>query len=278
MSLMVRSARPAESPRRQGGGGSLLEVGCAVLLATGLFAFRPSPCLAQDTPAPPAEDSTGHLLGQVLDATTGEPIPLARLTLADLGRRAVTDSAGRFDFAFVPAGTHDVRIEHVRYGSQSTSVTVAAGEAMGIELRFDPRAIALDPLEVSVRALDPDLLGTGFYRRQMSGRGGFYAEEEYLEQPVRKSLSWQRARETMRGVVLRLGMRPNRKCAEVLIDGRRRLPGEKIWMHVVAGIEVYGPHQAPLHLYDRSWPSQCGLVLVWTKDRVNGDDPEEEGE
>lgn len=214
------------------------------------------------------QDTAGHLVGSLRDATTGEPIRLAVVSLPHLERQTVSDSAGRFDLAFVPAGVHRLVVRHIRYGVRTADVEVQSGRAVGAEIRLDPEAIQLEPLEVTVRRLNPDLLGTGYYRRQLGGATGFFADEEYLNLPVRRNLPLGAALETMREVVMRLGLRSKGGCRVTMIDGRLYRGYEPIYPSDLAGIEVYRRHEVPLEVRyslppDRL-PSECGLVLLWT--------------
>lgn len=259
--------------RRSGPGSSGSPVPVLVLVIEVfllLVLLLPAGRLAAQEPgrAQAAPETTGHLVGSLRDATTGEPIRLAVVTLPDLDREAVSDSAGRFDLAFVPAGVHRIVVRHIRYGVRTARVEIQAGRAVGTEIRLDPEAIQLEPLEVTVRRLNPDLLGTGYYRRQMGGATGFFADEEYLTQPVRKSLPLGAALETMREVVMRLGLRSSGGCRVTMIDGRLYRGYEPLYATDLAGIEVYRRHEVPLEVQvslppDRL-PSECDLVLLWT--------------
>ena len=51
---------------------------------------------------------------------------------------AVTDSAGSFTLADVPAGTHKVTVWHEKLGHQSKEITVADGEETVVDFEFSP--------------------------------------------------------------------------------------------------------------------------------------------
>ena len=247
------------------------------------------PALGQESQEGARGDNTGHIIGQLRDASTGQPIASARVTLSGLDHRTLTDVNGRFDLAFVPAGSHMLQFQHIGFGVQRAEVTVPAGEAIGVEVELKPEAIEVAPLTVSIQTLNPDLMGTGFYRRKYANRGGFFGEEEFLNAPVRQSLPVLEAIPQMGPVVLRLGMGPARRCAPILVDGRPYTAGYVTdYSHDFSGIEIYGPHEAPTDLYQgvsmyeglaqsrrRSASGQgqvvkqesierCGLILLWT--------------
>ena len=76
-----------------------------------------------------AQDSTGVVYGTVTDARFGDPLPGATVEIA--GRRAASDSDGRYAFAGIPRGRIQLRADFVGYSSlvvvaelQSDSVRV----------------------------------------------------------------------------------------------------------------------------------------------------------
>src|SRR5512132_4392025 len=55
------------------------------------------------------------IAGTVRDSATGESIPHARVTLADLSRVVETNADGRFVFVGVPPGAHVIRAHYIGY-------------------------------------------------------------------------------------------------------------------------------------------------------------------
>lgn len=80
--------------------------------------------------APLAAQPAQAVEGRVIDLT-GAPVAGARVELVVAGqtRSVGTDSAGRFRFDSVPAGTYKVTASHVALAPASTDVTVADGAA-----------------------------------------------------------------------------------------------------------------------------------------------------
>lgn len=283
--------RPGTVPLREAG------------LAAALLWIAASPVAGQQAAEPSAPDSTGYILGHVRDDSTGKPVPAALVSLPALDRRTLTDIAGRFEFGFVPAGTHTLRVRHIRYGSREIQVTVDPGEDVGVELAFRPRAIELEPLEVSVEALNPDLVGTGFYRRKMSGIRGFFADEEFTNGPAWSYRTVIEAVSQTREV--RINMMGGNECVgPILLNGRPYEPGYvKEYFRDLSGVEIYAPGDVPPDLLEsleayrkatrglprhpaagdgddvhrmRSRIRRCGIILLWT-DRDGKVFGEEEG-
>src|SRR6187401_2918410 len=59
--------------------------------------------------------TTGGLRGSVRDASTGEPIGLATVTIPELKRGATTDAQGNYCIINLPAGRYTVRVALLGY-------------------------------------------------------------------------------------------------------------------------------------------------------------------
>lgn len=271
--------------------------GVGMLLLMGLLT-APGPAAAQEAgtearAATTSPDSTGSVVGYVRDDSTGVPIAAAEVSLPELGRRTLTGIDGGFSFESVPAGTYLLRLKHIRYGTREAEVSVEAGQQMGVELAFSPRAIELEPVTVSVRAMNPDLTGTGFYHRMLSGEGGFFGGEDYVNAPAR---SYQPVREALmqnwavRAVFVNM-VGPGRCMGPIFLNGRPFDPGYVTdYFRDLAGIEVYSPSEVPPDLLEeleayrratkglprhpaagdaddihrlREGINRCGVILLW---------------
>lgn len=257
------------------------------LLLTSLV-MAPS-AVAQDTTGVGAPDSTGYIIGHVRDDSTDLPVAAAVVSLPDLDRRTLTNSSGRFEIDLVPPGTHVLRVRHIRYGTRDVEITLRPGEEIGVELAFAPRAIEVEGLKVSVEALNPDLVGTGFYQRKMLGTGGFFGGEDYVKAPVRSYKTIKEALPEMRP----LFVRSYASCrGPLLLNGRPFEPGYvNDYSRDLAGIEIYGPSEVPPGILEdlkayrevtKDLPRhpaagdgddvermkfsirRCGLVLMWS--------------
>jgi len=110
---------------------------CLVLvLALGVSTSR-----AQDAP-------TGTVRGQVVDATTGEALVGVNVGVQGTSLGAATSRDGRFAIDEVPAGTHVLQASFVGYRTIQREITVRAGEATEVALRFTPADIEMQGVEV----------------------------------------------------------------------------------------------------------------------------------
>lgn len=97
---------------------------------------------------------SGRVFGWLRDAETGEAVSDARVEIMDTEDHvALTDGRGRFTFAKVPPGRHVLQVEHLAYGTRASEFVLSSTVPSAVEVDIPTRAIELDPLEVTVRAL-----------------------------------------------------------------------------------------------------------------------------
>jgi len=97
------------------------------------------PLHAQQTP-------TSTVRGRITDSTTKQPI--AGVTVVLEGRRALSQSDGRFVISGVTAGAHTVRTQMIGYAPVSHDVTVADGAPTDVDFTLAAQAIGLSALVV----------------------------------------------------------------------------------------------------------------------------------
>ena len=85
--------------------------------------------------------NTGKLAGQVLDASTGEPLPGANVVLAGTQLGTAADVEGNYFIIGVPVGTYDVQASFVGYQVQTqVGVEINAGYTREINFNLSPGA------------------------------------------------------------------------------------------------------------------------------------------
>ncbi|MGH7573579.1 MAG: SusC/RagA family TonB-linked outer membrane protein [Longimicrobiales bacterium] len=99
--------------------------------------------------APAAAQQTGTISGIAISEETGEPLQAVQIGIEGSPFQALSRANGRFTIEGVPAGTHTVVAILIGFASATESVTVTAGETEPLELRLDPRAIALSEIVVT---------------------------------------------------------------------------------------------------------------------------------
>jgi len=234
--------------------------------------------------------AAGDVVGTVVSAETGAPVPGARIRDFAGTAQAVSGENGAFRLRRLPAGARALEIEHVAYGTSEAEVEVRYAEATVVELRLVPRAIEVEPLEVEIEGFrDLRLESKGFYeRREMGeklGLGSFWdAEEIRRRNPQRISqlvADHQGVRLDCGGSVLArqcvVRMIRSPTCpngADVYVDGVRVIAGdgtersllsldEVVMPSEVGGLEIYtGAATLPAELSGSS--GQCGAIVIWT--------------
>ncbi len=73
----------------------------------------------------------GEISGRVVVADSGRPpVPGAEASIAELGRRVLSDSSGRFRLKEIPPGTHTVVLRAIGFKSESSLVTIDRDEVV----------------------------------------------------------------------------------------------------------------------------------------------------
>ena len=98
-------------------------------------------------------ESTGTIVGTVVDAEKGTVQDLAQVYIAELNRSAEWSEDGRFTMAKVPAGEYLITAELIGYESAATTVVVVAGEVVSVELELMASAVELEEVVVTGTAV-----------------------------------------------------------------------------------------------------------------------------
>lgn len=88
------------------------------------------------TPSPSPQPTNGTIYGYVTDASTGQPIANAAVSVSGVGT-VYTDSQGYYQIS-VPAGTYTVTASASGYISQSQNVTVNSGLSVQVDFQLQP--------------------------------------------------------------------------------------------------------------------------------------------
>jgi carboxypeptidase family protein/TonB-dependent receptor-like protein len=225
--------------------------------------------------------------GTVLDATTSAAVPSAAVVLLDsVGRqlgRVTTDQNGSFLLHLGASGQVRVRVDHTAYASYvSPSRALGASETLTLEVRLEPRALALD--SVVVRAQGRSHVA-GFHRRRAINAFGHFISRDEIDRR-----SPPRTTELVRGVaglavvsvpfrgrtynVIAVRGGQTRCQPAIYVDGvpfEQQVPhstlDELLAPAMLEGVEVYTTSSnAPAEFID---PAGCGVVLFWTRSGEN---------
>ncbi len=252
---------------------------------------------------PWAEPALGQvrIVGRVIDDVTETPIPQAEISLlapdGSVLSRTLSSETGTFEFEVRRVRGVRITARQLSYADNTTPLLYFDGRRFfQVEVRLDPEAILLAPLEVIAWSgeLDDALLG-GFRQRLEAGLGIFITREAVearnptmvtdllREVPgVRVTGGGPGAEATIR--MARAGMS---NCAtQIFVDGflvNRRSGARSAPMDFriddvvspgsVEGIEVYrGLSSVPAEFLNPD--AECGVIAIWTRrgGRLSGHD------
>jgi hypothetical protein len=229
---------------------------------------------------------TGTLRGMVVAAESGQPLPLARVTIGQGEEARMSGEDGSFEFSDVPIGPLTLTASLFGYADAHGGVVMGGGQTLDLEVRLSPRPIELEPIVVEAVSLD---IGDGMLadvrRRADWGWGTVLLTEELEDRTKRASRTTDilqeygarvtGIRETDRSLSLRrAGCGPT-----VYVDGIKLTRGSRagggggvesaqaanlVHPMDIAAIEIYrGPAETPGEFLDSN--SQCGVILLWTR-------------
>lgn len=99
------------------------------------------------------ETFTGTITGKVTDATTGEVLQGATVTLNPTGSSRTTGSDGNFEFLNLDPKQYEIQAKKNGYTTNSKSVTVVAGRTISGDIQLTP-VVQEAKLELSVSSLN----------------------------------------------------------------------------------------------------------------------------
>ncbi len=104
----------------------------------------------QQRPAQPrAPQQPGTVVGVVVDAASGRPLPAAQVRLLGVNRGDLTHDDGAFEFADLPAGRYTVSVQRVGYAAAERTVVLGPGGRGDVRVELAPSAARLAPVVVT---------------------------------------------------------------------------------------------------------------------------------
>ena len=248
------------------------------------------------TSAPPA---TVTIDGIVRDRE-GRPLSAAEV-MVDQEHRVITNSRGEFSIPNLPAGIVEFTARRIGYSPVTTAVQVDPGVTVHLAVKLVPLSTQLGTIVVEGKRLDKALWQTGFYQRQLTGRGSYF-DDEYLKHfggglgTLMLNVPTVRLARASNGSALAVGKLPNGSdCSlNIFVDGNV-IPfatnmglDDIVNRDDVLAVEVY-PRASEMparisglggsgglgtigtvnlqgaSMQSNSSTSDCGAVLIWTK-------------
>lgn len=210
--------------------------------------------------------------GVVVDAQKA-PIPSVEVTLKPKGeqsRLAVSDTAGRFKFAGVPAGPVVLTVRRIGFAAKTIDIDVTGGGVV-------------PPIEVSLEAVATEMpsvvveesrqhLAEFYDRKANSNFAKFFDQKDikkrnplYLSEMIRTVAGADVSSAGAGNRILLRGCKPM-----VWVDGMRAQGAELdevVRPSDIAGLEVYPSNAGlPAGYQDRN-NRMCGAIIVWTRNQ-----------
>lgn len=93
----------------------------------------------------------GDIVGIVYDNSVGEPIPVAKVSLKEIGKTAVTGTDGSYSFTGVEAGEYTITVTKKGYNDGSNTVTVKADSKVQCDILMEriPAYVTADKEELN---------------------------------------------------------------------------------------------------------------------------------
>jgi hypothetical protein len=107
---------------------------------------------AADAQAQDDEPRKVALRGRVVDAVTGQPVPVTVVRSLTAARAVVTDSAGEFLLPGLKAGSHEMEAGRIGYDAVTLLVNVTGNDSLVVELK--PLPINLEAITAIARTLE----------------------------------------------------------------------------------------------------------------------------
>lgn len=109
-------------------------------------------------------ETTGSIYGIVNDATNGEPVPMAHVSLNPGGKATNTGSDGRYEFLNMEPGQYTIQISKSGYVTNTKQITVVAGQQasgdMLLTSEHQEADIRIDPTSLNFGTTQDELVVT----------------------------------------------------------------------------------------------------------------------
>jgi hypothetical protein len=229
---------------------------------------------AVPTPDSAAQRGRARLVGVIRNAD-GQPVPGARITVADARAMAISASDGSYRLASLPTGTRRVDVIMIGYAPLSTAADLRPNQTVTLNPILQRRTAMLDSVAVYAAATRDY---SGFEARRKKGLGYFVTAAQARKSGARDVLQALVMAPGLRGggISGRGGCRPVVYVDGLMFGGGLGGFGSPLDTAIpfsdVGGIEVYAnsadaPAQfgSPGNQTGLSNSGGCSVVVVWSK-------------
>ena len=174
--------------------------------------------------------ATGTIRGQVVEAGSQRALGGVQVSVPGTNRRAVTDAAGEYTLAGVPAGAIRLRADLIGYGVGERAVTVTSGQTARVDFLLTPLAMELDALVVTGTA--------GATQKRAIGNSVTTVSAEQITEiaPIQNVTQLLQARAP--GLSINPGAGTTGTAAQIRIRGQSSIAGSQIPVFIVDGVRI----------------------------------------
>jgi hypothetical protein len=112
---------------------------------------------------PGRAQTTGQILGRVIEAETRAPVSTAEVWIENLDLRALTSDRGNFLLTGVPVGEYRLQAQRIGFRSAAVMVRVRGGRTTQVTIQLTPAPVELEELAAEVeraRLIEPEVVVT----------------------------------------------------------------------------------------------------------------------
>jgi hypothetical protein len=213
-----------------------------------------------------------RVTGRVVSHATHTGISGATISVPELGRSTITDSAGRYLIGGFPSGRYRFVVRMIPYSLKEATLLLERGDHRTLDFELDSADAQTLPAVPITAAAPVDLRLRDFERRRLTGRGQYLSEEQIKQMGAASVADATRG---MRGVDIHCGggggcriqmVRAPMNCGpDYVIDGHvDNTFGPQTPIRDIVALEVYtGPSDVPGEFAGAT--AGCGVVAVWTR-------------
>ncbi len=106
-------------------------------------------CLALLAVPAAADSASGRIIGRVMDALTGQPLPGANVSVEGTLLGASSDADGLYVIYNVPAGSWKVRVGYIGYSAQEVTVTIESDQQHTVDFSLKASAVLFDQVIIT---------------------------------------------------------------------------------------------------------------------------------
>jgi hypothetical protein len=133
---------------------------------------------------PPSHAGRFAVSGKVRDASTGQPLPLVNVFIAQSTIGAASDSNGSFLIRRIPEGQFELVASRIGYRAESVLLRMPQDDGRVVEFSLEPTVIEVPPIEVRAEDLDQWRADLEHFCRAFLGTSANARQSEILNPEV----------------------------------------------------------------------------------------------